>query len=199
MVIASSSRPCFFMKYMTLADLQIRLQNKVRFSADEEEKNAMSEKFAKVLIDEAEAEVELDLSPRYAVPFATKAGLAFSKLPLASRNLIRTLVEIKAVMKVLETDFGRGSVAGGSAYSEKIEQRYDKVYEKLMASREPEGYGWKYPPLPDLMLAPHNTEADDGFKGQILLTEVTGDGGYPQAQINDPAENIFYGQLDEIP
>lgn len=186
-------------KYITLTDVQLRLQNKVRFTENEDNQNAMSEKLAKALIDEAEAEVELDLSPRYAVPFATKAGLAFSKLPTASRNLVRTLCEIKSVMKILETDFGRGTVAGGTAYSERIAERYDKVYEKMMATREPDGLGWKYPPLPDLMLAPHNTEADDGFKGQILLTEITGDGGYPAAQINDPSENIFYGNLDELP
>jgi len=67
--------------YITLEDVRLRLIGKVRFTTNPLDENKMSETLANRLIDEAEGQVELDLSPRYAAPFQTVSGTAFSNLP----------------------------------------------------------------------------------------------------------------------
>lgn len=184
--------------YITTDDVEVRLQGKVRFTDDLEDENKMSRKLLKVLIDEAEADVEQDLSQRYETPFKAQADTAFKTLPDRPTKLfIQTLCRLKATLKVLETDFGRGSVVNGDAYAEKLKIRYEEMVQKMMARKE-SGAGWKFPPLPELKFAWHNTEADDGYVG-MLIHSTRGDGGYPGAQINDPSENYWSGEVDDLP
>lgn len=182
--------------YCTRDDVRIRLQGKVRFTDDLDDENKMSFKLLDRLIAEAEGEVEHDLSPRYAAPFKTVAGEAFAKLPeRPTKNILRLLSEIKSVLLILDTDFGRGTVVSGDEYGKRLNERYKETLDKIMAKKE-EGWGWKYPPLPGLMLNAHNTTADDGYAGAVLTTTVTGDGAFPARQINDPSEGFYNGRLD---
>lgn len=191
--------------YITVEDVKLRLKNKVRFEDDEggSEGGEQVDKFpialARRLIDEAEGQVEMDLSPRYAAPFAHVTTCKFKDLPdRPTKNIIRTLCELKSCIRILEDDFGAGSAIDAAKYVERLEKRYRSIIDDdlvakpsadLESSRQ-----WKNPPLPDLKKNWFNTEADDGYAGTVYVTS-SGDGGYPQDQINDPSETFINADL----
>lgn len=182
-------------RYIRLEDVRVRLIGKVRFTADPQKDNEMSEDLANRLINEAEGQVELDLSPRYFSPFQTESGGPFSELPdRPTREILRTLCEIQSVMKILDIDFGRGTVVNAANYYDRLEARYKSIRDDLL--KRPDGYGsgWYMPPLPGIKLNYQNQEADDGFKGMVLIAG-SGDqsGSYPSRRINDPSQSFWKG------
>lgn len=182
-------------RYITEEDVRIRLIGKVRFTDDDSDENHMHTRLLRRLIDEAEGQVEMDLSPRYAAPFLTRDGAAFKTLPdRPTKEVIRTLCELKAVIRVLETDFGSGSNVNGEKYKKGQQDRYEAITKKLLEMRGEDKTGWKYPPLPQLRLNDHNVEADDGYLGQVLVTS-DGDGAFPKDRINDPSESFFNARI----
>lgn len=184
--------------YISLSDVKIRLIGKVKFTTDDTEENKMPESLLTRLIDEAEGEIEYRLSQRYEVPFQTTDALAFANLPARpTREQLRTLCELEAVRRVLQTDFGRGSYASGDEYAKGISEDIERRIDRLIATHDDTRARFKYPPLPGLMLAAHNQEGDDGFAGRVLVTGQ-GYGSYPQGQINSPGESIFNGVVEEL-
>lgn len=185
--------------YISENDVKLRLAGKIRFTdTPDTEPNKMPNALLKRLVLEAEAQVEYDLSPRYMSPLQTDEGAAFKNLPARpTQDYVKTLCELQSVMRVLETDFGSGTVADAEKYSKNIEKRYDKMVAQLMKRRDDSYNNWFYPPLPSLRLNHHNTEADDGYSGQILVTSQ-GRGDFPSAQINSPGENFFSGSIDQL-
>lgn len=183
--------------YVTEKDIEVRLVGKVRFTDEEDDENRMSRALLRRLINEAEGQVEQDLSPRYIAPFQTIEGKQFKNLPeRPTREILRTLCELKAVIRVLETDFGSGTVVDAEKYSKNIEKRYEKIItDRVLAKKEEHSNQWAYPPLPGLQLNYFNTEADDGYAGQVLSTSQ-GDGDFPSKQIQDPGESWWSGVLD---
>lgn len=179
--------------YIKENDVKVRLAQKVRFTEDDNDKNAMPIALLKRLIEEAEGEVEFDLSPRYATPFVGRSDEAFSKLPARpTREILRTICELKACIRVLETDFGKGSSINGDAYAEKLRDRYTKIVDRIMERKEEgSGTGWKYPPLLNLKPNYFNTESDDGFQGMVLSTSSRESDSYPYRTINDPGLNFY--------
>lgn len=183
--------------YIREEDVRIRLVGKVRFTDDLEDENKMSFQLLRRLINEAEGDVEQDLSPRFSVPFQTDCG-AFKDLPeRPTKEYLRTLCELKSVIRVLETDFGRGSVADADKYVEKLQKRYDSMKGKILEKKKDPERGWLYPPLSSLKLNYFNTEADDGYAGMVLTTSH-GRGGEPFSQINSPLESWSNGLWDDI-
>lgn len=182
--------------YISREDVRVRLLGKVRFTDNEDDENKFQFLLLDKLITEAESDVEHDLSRRYAIPFVTSDDRAFKFLHRTSFNYIRTLCELKAVIRVLETDYGRGTVVEADKYIEKLAKRYTNMVKALMEKKK-EGLGWMYPPLPMLKFNYMNTEADDGFAGMVLTTS-NGDGDFPRAQINDPGETYWNGTIDSI-
>jgi hypothetical protein len=187
--------------YTTFDDVAVRLVGKVRFTEESDNENRMSKVLAERLIDEAEGQVELDLSPRYAAPFQTDEGGAFSTLPeRPTKNILRTLCELMSCIRILETDFGSGTIVDSEKYTEKLRARYDSVVKDLLSKRMDggvEAQGFSKPPLPSLKLNYMNESADDGFMGSVLVSGQ-GDGSYPKTQINDPSENFWNGSLDDL-
>lgn len=181
--------------YISTQDVIIRLIGKVETTQDPNDANKLQLSLLNRLISEAEGQVEYDLSPRYSAPFVTIAGQVFRFLTDRPTNdIIRTLCELQSVMRVLETDFGRGGVTDPSNYSEKLEKRYQAMVDRLLAKRK-DGLGWAFPPLPNLALNYMNTEADDGYMGQVLSTS-SGLGAFPLERINDPSESFFNAAFD---
>lgn len=182
--------------YINLEAVRVRLLGKVRFTSDDNDENRMSEKLANRLINEAEGQVELDASPRYATPFTTEADEAFVELPeRPTREILRTLCELQACMRILETDFGRGTVADADKYIKKLEDRYKDIFKRLMQKKSDKGVesaGWMFPPLIGLKLNYFNTVSDDGYMGTVLTT-TDGQGAYPAGQINNPGESWWTG------
>ena len=176
--------------YIAFEQVRIRLLSKVRFTTEEDDENKMHVALANRLIAEAEGQVEMDLSPRYASPFTYGAEPFSAYEPSHStRSIIATLVELLSCIRILETDFGRGTAMQGDKYVETLQNRYDKIVEKLLMKKTDKGVeasGYKYPPLVGLRLNYMNECSDDGFAGQVLLTTVNS-GDYPQKQINDPS------------
>lgn len=192
-------------KYIKFADVKARLAGKVRFQDESgnDQDNRMSIALANRLIDEAEGQVEMDLSPRYAAPFvsATASPQTYEALPdRPTKNVLRTLCELQAVIRILETDFGSGSAIDASKYIATLEKRYGKMIENNVLAKFSDDYAatrqWKFPPLIDLAKAQHNMEADDGFAGMVTVTS-RGEGAYPAQQINDPSENYFNADFSE--
>ncbi len=187
--------------YINTQDVQIRLIGKVEFTNDICDVNRLQLTLLNRLISEAEGHVEYDLSPRYANPFVTIHGQPFKQYltERPTNDTIRTMCELQSVIRVLETDFGRGTVVDSDKYAERLEKRYAKMLERLMKRRGDnkgdEQTGWTFPPLPNLRLAYFNHEADDGFMGQVLVTS-SGLGGYPLTRVNDPSENFFNADID---
>lgn len=183
--------------YTNFANVQTRLIGKVSFTEDATDENKMQIKLANALINEAEGQVELDLSPRYMAPFQTDDQQAFKFLPVRpTTQVLQTLAELQAVMRILETDFGRGTATDGDNYSKMLAKRYDQMKDQLLAKKRDgnvDSQGWRYPPLPGLRLAYFNTEADDGYAGSVIVASGSQSHGYPNHQINNPAENFFNG------
>ena len=185
--------------YVSFEDVRVRLIGKVRFTEDESDENKMSIKLAKKLIEEAESQVEMDLSPRYQTPFVTTDGAEFKNLPLnPTRNVIKTLCELVSVIRILETDFGSGTAIDGDKYIQKIQKRYDDIIENnILAKIYEEQKQYKFPPLPELKKNWFNTEADDGFPGMVLVSNDRTTTDNPAKQINDPAQSFWWGVLDD--
>lgn len=185
-------------RYITEDDVKELTLGKVQFTEDPLEKNKMQLSRLKTLISEAEAEVDLDLSLRYQTPIVGQADEKFADLAknpatAGAWQLIKTLCRLQSVMKLLDTDYGRGSVVDASKYYETMKKRYDSIMnDRLMKKKkdQEDTEQWLYPPLP-LKLAWFNTQADDGYKGTVLSYSPSGDGAYPAQQINDPSESFF--------
>lgn len=190
-------------KYIKFQDVQARLAGKVRFqdAARTDNDNRMAISLANRLIDEAEGQVEMDLSPRYAAPFMSQTLGTYLSVPDSpTKNVIRTLCELQAVIRILETDFGSGSAIDGDKYISKIEKRYRKMIDDNILAKFDATYAssrqWKFPPLPNLKKAQHNSEADDGFAGMVTVTD-RGEGAYPVEQMDDASQTWFNAQFDE--
>lgn len=186
-------------KYVRVATIQKYLENKVRFAAlGEQDPNKMTLDFLNLLINEAETQLELDLMERYDVPLQTTDGKPFDALPQSTVFILRTTAEMASVIRVLETDFGRGTSANAEKYTENLNSRYSKIVTGLM-ERKSGSYGtWLKPPLAGLALSYQN-QADTGFKGRVLhTTTISHHPDYAIQQINSPAENYFNGWLDPL-
>jgi hypothetical protein len=186
-------------RYISFEDVRIRLVGKVRFTDDPSEENEMSNKLALRLINEAEGQVELDLSPRYFSPFQTAEGAEFKNLPdRPTKETLRSLCELRAIMNILDIDFGRGTIVNASNYYNGIEKRYNSIVGNLLKRRDEYGSGWYLPPLPGLRLNYQNAAADDGFAGQVLVAGSENLGtSYPQTRINDPSQSFWQGTYDD--
>lgn len=184
--------------YAQFEQVRIRLIGKVRFTEDEADENKMHVALANKLIAEAESQVHQDLSPRYGAPFQTKDGAPFGKLPeYPTKQLIRTMAELQACIRILETDFGTGTANDGEKYAKALRTRYKAMVEQQIEKKGENELGWKYPPLPELRLNYFNTESDDGFMGAVLVSGA-GDGDYPKGQINNPAQNWWNGDVTPL-
>lgn len=184
--------------YIKFEDVRLRLIGKVRFTDSENDENKMFIPLAIRLIDEAEGQVEQDLSPRYAAPFINSNGQPFSTIPLRpTGNVIRTLCELKSCIRILETDFGSGTAVEGEKYIKKLSDRYKDIINNNILAKFSSEYKdtrqWAFPPLPGLMKAWHNKEADDGYAGLAPL--VTSDKGHDmdimQERLSDPSQDFF--------
>lgn len=187
--------------YIKLDDVRVRLAGKVRFqdsnAQPEDNENKMAIALANRLIDEAEGQVEQDLSPRYAAPFVHRDTGTYAALPdRPTKNIIRTLCELQAVIRILETDFGSGTIVESGKYSANLEKRYRKIIDETILAK-PEGMEatkqFVYPPLLFLKLNYFNTTADDGYIGGIIHTSNSHD--YATGQIDDPGEDFFNANI----
>lgn len=191
-------------RYITFEDVRIRTVGKVRYSDNEADENKMQEVLAKRLIDEAESQVELDLSVRYFIPFKGICDEAFSTLKsnpeyIGTWNIIKTLCELQSVIRILETDFGSGTTIDASKYIKNLEARYKDIIENRVLKKRhnaEDQQQWFHPPMKGMKLALHNKYGDDGYVGTVLDSS-SGDGGYPATQISDPSENWFNARLDD--
>lgn len=196
-------------RYINSDAVIVRLRGKVKVTSDpENEPDRMPLLLLNRIINEAEGEVETDLSTRYEAPFVTVDGRPFASLPIRpTQEVLRTLCELLAVVRVLETDFGRGSAVDASKYADSCQKRYDRIlygdHEKripgLITLRENSYNTFQLPPLPGLKSNYHVAQSDNGFSGFVGRTDDTGDGGYPAIQINDPSETFWNGSIDAVP
>jgi hypothetical protein len=182
------------MQYISASEVRERLLGKVRFTNDAADENAVSSGFLEQIIDEAEGEVELRLSIRYEIPFQGINGESFVNLPSTTKVQLQTLCRMEAVRRVLSYDFGRGSAVDAKGYFDGLHQDYEARLERLVMIREGQFNQFKYPPLPSLMLAAHNSEADDGYSGKVLVTSDNLGGG-AAGQMPSPQETIWNGTL----
>lgn len=178
--------------YVGFEPIRVRLIGKVQFTENEEDENRMHISLAKRLINEAEGQVELDLSPRFMAPFQTISGAPYSSLPVRpTQEILRTLCELQSVIRILETDFGAGTPVDGDKYAEKLRARYKELTTERLLKRLDETYRqWFYPPLDGLRLAFHNAAADDGFAGTAINLS-SGEGGFPAEQMNQPSATVW--------
>ena len=181
--------------YTTIDSVKLRLVNKVQFQqkANVIVEGEMPDALLLQIIQDAETEVEQDLRGRYSIPFRSKSTGKFADLPDHSKRAIRMVVDELAVLKVLDTDFGRGSHITAEGYMENKEKNYDKQITKLLG-RDKEGNSSPHdrfrfsPPLEGMLLAVGNMEADDGYKGRIINTDASPDAStYASETINDPS------------
>lgn len=188
------SEPQFVPVYTTYDNVKIRLTNKVQFQSSPEEllEGQLPDAFLGQLISDSEAEVEQDLRKRYEIPFQSRRTGRWEDLPDHSRRAIRTAVDMKCVMNILITDFGRGGHVDAEGYMKDLKEKYEDYIAKLLGLDAEGKEKKKYrnsPPLLDVKLARGNAAADDGFQGMIINT----DGGhrdavsYAEEQINNPA------------
>ncbi len=184
------------MAYITNEDVEIRLVGKVRFTDDLDDENKMPRKLLTRLVREACGTVERDMSPRYAAPFRHETTEKFADLPETTKETIRTMCELMAVVRVLSTDFGRGSTNDGSTFKASQQELYEEMRDRELEQRQEGSMGqWRFPPM-DLLMTSLVNATDNGTHGMVLTT-TSGQGDYPQKQITDPSENFYNGVIDE--
>ena len=191
-------------RYITSEAVIVRLRGKVKVTENPElEPDRMPLLLLNRLINEAEGQVEQDLSTRYAAPFVTIAGAPFSALPeRPTKEILRTLCELLAVIRVLETDFGRGSGLDGAKYADSSQKRYDIIIwgddrkPGLCSLRENTFNTFRTPPLPGLASNYHIGQADTGFAGYVDRSGSSHGADYAINQINEPSQNFWNGTLD---
>lgn len=185
--------------YTTIDNVKIRLANKIQFQKNSNvvEDGEMPDQLLSQLIVDAETEVEQDLRSRYAIPFQSASKGSFQNLPDHSQRALRIAVDLRAVIIILETDFGRGTHISGDSYSKEDKERYEDTINKLLG-RDAIGRNDKIdrfkvsPPLEDVKLAFSNSKADDGFRGAIINTDASHDSAtYAAEQINNPSRSYI--------
>ena len=187
-------------KYCSMEAVQTRLAGKVKFGKpgepEDPDADRMSLSLLNTLIGEAESQLEIDLMDRYELPFQGLCGEAFSTLPDNTKTTLKNLAELISVIRVLETDFGRGTSANAEKYVTQLEKRYTTVVEKLMAKQEENkntSRQWKTGPLYGLKVS-YNNQADNGFRGRVTnLTPTSPHGDFAAQQINSPGETVWNG------
>ncbi len=191
--------------YTSVEGVKVLLTNKVQFQQDPS--NLIEGELPNILlcslIVRAETRVEMDLRSRYCVPFQSIRTGRFQDLPPHTIRAVVTAVDLRAVMEVLMTDFGRGTHINGENYYKGSKTEYNAYIDDLLG-RNPEGANDKHdrfrfaPPLQDLKLAYNNSEADDGFKGMIINTDADRRGAetYAKEQINNPGATYINRRLD---
>jgi len=191
--------------YTNYENVKVLLANKVQFQTspqvllDGELPNAL----LGALISRAETRTEQDLSSRYAIPFVSIKYGQYSLLPDHTKRGIQTAVDLRAVVEVLMTDFGRGTHVNAETYYKNSLAEYNG-YIDILLGRNREAANEKHdrfrftPPLDDLKLAFTNRKADDGYKGMIINTDGNHHGAenYAEQQINNPAATYINRRLD---
>jgi hypothetical protein len=195
--------------YTSYDNVRVLLANKVQFQTsstvlnDGELPNALLGQ----LISRAETRTEQDLSTRYSIPFTSSVNGQYSTLPEHTRRAIQTAVDLRAVIEVLMTDFGRGTHVNAEGYFKNSNESYES-YIDLLLGRNREAANSKRdrfrftPPLTNLKLALTNSKADDGYKGMLINTDGNRHGAesYAEEQINNPAQtylNHRFGGLED--
>lgn len=182
--------------YTTPDSVKVRLAGKVQFQSGAEVLDGeMPNALLLQLIADAETEVEQDLRKRYKIPFQSKRTGSWDNLPDHSKRAIRQVVDYRAVMMILDTDFGRGGHSDAKKYRETAQETYDGMIDKLLG-HDREGQNDKInryrhaPPLEDMALAASNSKADDGYKGMIINTDQSqlGAESFATGQIDDPSQ-----------
>lgn len=185
-------------KYCRSEAVKVRLEGKVKFSeSGSEDENRMSPALLNALIAEAESQLEIDMMDRYELPFQSTCGAPFSQLPQTSLITIQNLAELLSCIRVLETDFGRGTSVNSEKYTEKLQKRYDEVVGKLMEVQEQTKHTsrqWLRRPLDGVKVS-YNNQGDNGFRGRVTNVSAYDHNAanYAIDQINSPGENIFNG------
>lgn len=191
--------------YTTYDNVKVLLANKVQFQTspsvllDGELPNAL----LGALISRAETRTEQDLSGRYSIPFVSCKTGVYASLPEHTKRGIQTAVDLRAVIEVLMTDFGRGTHVQGDNYYKTSLKEYNGYIEILLgrnqeaANEKRDRYRFS-PPMTDLKLAFTNRKADDGYKGMIINTDGSRHGAesYAEEQINNPSTSYINRSLD---
>lgn len=185
--------------YTTVDSVKVRLANKVQFqSGSSPVEGEIPNDFLLQLILDAEVDVEMDLRARYKTPFQSITNGHFDKLPEHTKRAIRKVVDHKAVMNVMQSDFGRGTAISGEGLDDKMSEKYEEEIMRLLGKEKigegQEHYRFKNsPPLDDLQLAKSNAEADDGYRGMIINTDgsCNSTSDYAREQINDPSRSYI--------
>ena len=184
--------------YTTYDNVKVRLANKVQFQSNTKKllEGELPDALLGQIISDSETQVEQALRKRYEVPFQSIRTGRYQDLPDHSKRALRVAVDMKCVMNILITDFGRGAHIDSDSYKKNIEDAYDKYILELLG-QDAEGKEKKKfrnsPPLLDVKLARGNRAADDGFQGMIINT----DGGhrdavsYAEQQLNDPSRTYI--------
>lgn len=185
-------------RYINQEQVIVRLRGKVKTTDNpDQEPDRMPLLLLNRLINEAEGQVEYDLSTRYFAPFVTIDGAQFGALPeRPTKELLRTMCELLSVVRVLETDFGRGSSSDAGKYSDSCQKRYDKMVDDLTGIRANSFNIFKRPPLPGLKSNYQVSAADNGFAGSVIRTDDrSSNAGFAADQINDPSQDFWNGSL----
>ncbi len=191
--------------YTTLDNVKVRLANKVQFQRDPStvQEGELPDALLGQLIVDAETEVEQDMRSRYAIPFQSSRTGRYADLPDHSQRALRVAVDLRAVIMILETDFGRGTHVNADGYVNSDQKHYDSYVNRLLG-RDPEGKNDKHdryrfsPPLEGVLLAASNKEADDGYKGRIINTDASRNDAvsYAERQLNNPARSYQNARRD---
>lgn len=190
----------FTPRYTTVDNVKVRLISKVQFQQDPAviEQGEIPDALLHQIIRRAESKVELDVRSRYAIPFRSKRTCQWADLPEHTKSPLLELIDLMAVRMVLGTDFGRGTHVNAEGYVSTVKEEYSAQL-LLVLGRDSEASNEKRdryrfsPPLEDLVLAPTNREADDGYKGMIINTDQSQNdaASYAADQINNPARSYL--------
>jgi hypothetical protein len=186
-------------RYTKTERIKQKLQGKVKFGGPgDTDPNKMSADLLTELIVEAETQLQLDLMRRYNIPLQPINGGSFSNLVDNTRVIITMMAELLSVIRVLETDFGRGTAANGDKYMSGLQKRYDAILKPLMEYRKDSQNAWLNPPLEGLQLSYQN-QGDTGFRGRVMnTTTIPLEADWAVQQINSPGETLWDGHINNV-
>lgn len=143
-------------RYTSIEQVKQVLAGKVAFGSSPDE---VSDNELLNIIEDAEAQLNVELSRQYTTPLVAINMATGSPIPLSDIEFPDTLKQINkmatllSALYLLETYFGDSEGVRGGKFIEQYQKRYDRVTNTIYGKDDKSGQYWN-PPLKGLLLNP---------------------------------------------
>ena len=189
-------------RYISIADVQTRLYNKVNFTGatslinpnfiESDVNVGLTDDQTATFINQAVAHVEFVLSPLYVVPFVTTSGLAYANLPPSTLDLLNNLFINRSCALILQTEFAKDTGVKGENFIKNLDDQWNDYIDNRLLKRSQEGK-YQYPPLLGLLTNSNQYDLSAPMSAPVKICTGNNDAlAYANRHMNNPAIKLFY-------